>query len=98
MVNYITPGVRALVKWDWSTSNVANKWQDLGDIFNIEYSPSLGGSTTGEGNVDLGDNVAVIRLGVHGTGRAIRFRFESVENKPLTLHGWAVTGSEELNP
>lgn len=98
MDNNIFPGVRALVKWDWSTSNVASKWQDLGDIYNIEYSPSISANEGGVQRVDIGDNVSVIKLGVFGAGRAFRFRFESIGTKPLTLHGWAVAGSEEVNP
>lgn len=97
MDGLIVPGIRALVKWDWSTSNAGGKWQDLGDIFNIEYSPVTSEAVVGE-VVDLGDNVAVLRLGVQGSGRAMRFRFESIDNRPLTLHGWAVVGSEESNP
>lgn len=92
------PGIRALVKWDWTSNNISGKWEDLGDIYNTGNSPALDVDSVSDGVERAGESLSVIKLGVLGTGKSIRFRFESVDDRPLTLHGWAVTGSEEINP
>ena len=83
------------VKWDWSNSQISNKWSPKYEIYRHTRFPTF---LEEDLTFDSGYPIVVTRHRVRGSGRAVQFRFEGDERgKDFDLLGWAVafTGNTE---
>lgn len=79
------------VKWDWSTSETANKWTTPVSVYRNNRL-ILDSPNTGFGMV-------ISKNKIRGNGKAIQFRYETNEaGKNFDLNGWAVEVSGEPVP
>lgn len=75
------------VKWDWSNSQISNKWSSKVQAYRHTRLPMFEESDL---TFNTGYPIVVTRHKVRGTGKAIQFRFECNEiGKDFDLLGWA---------
>jgi hypothetical protein len=84
------------IKWDWSNSQVSNKWSPKYEIYRHTRLPMF---TEEDLTFDTGYPIVVTRHKIRGSGRAIQFRFETDERgKDFDLLGWAVSFTGNTEP
>lgn len=76
-------------KWEWSSSEIANKWSTQIEAYRITKRPQF---STSDLTFDTGYPIVVTKDKVRGTGRAIQFRFENSKiGYNFDLLGWAAS-------
>ncbi len=84
------------VKWDWSNSQISNKWSPKYEVYRHTRFPTF---IEEDLTFDSGYPIVVTRHKVRGSGRAIQFRFEGSERgKDFDLLGWAVSFTGNTEP
>jgi hypothetical protein len=84
------------VKWDWSNSQISNKWSSQYEVYRHTRFPTF---IEEDLTFDSGYPIVVTRHKVRGSGRAIQFRFEGSERgKDFDLLGWAVSFTGNTEP
>ena len=84
------------VKWDWSNSQISNKWSSQYEVYRHTRFPNF---TEEDLTFDSGYPIVVTRHKVRGSGRSIQFRFEGSERgKDFDLLGWAVSYTGNTEP
>lgn len=71
-------------KWDFTDSNVANKWTSGQEVYR-HIRPFYPNSTT----FDDGYPLVITKNKVRGRGRALQLRFEADTDKDMRLAGWS---------
>ena len=84
-------------KFDWSDSTTSQKWTTPQEIY-VYTKPFLLSSSVGTVPLDYGFDVIVKKEKIRGTGKSIRFRFESSTGKDMRLLGWAISTSGVTAP
>lgn len=83
-------------KWDWSSSDIANKWSTKVQAYRFRRLPGFSESDLA---FDTGYPIVITKNKVRGTGRAIQFRFENSEiGSDFDLLGWGVLFSGNTRP
>jgi hypothetical protein len=84
------------VKWDWSSSQISNKWSTEVEGYRHRRVVVKDENST---VFDTGYPIVSTRHRVRGSGRAIQFRFgSSAVNKDFDLIGWAVSYTGNSQP
>jgi hypothetical protein len=84
------------VKWDWSSSQIANKWSTKIEAYRFSRFNAVDPSDL---SFDTGFPVVVTKNKVRGNGKSIQFRFEnSDKGSDFDLLGWAVPYSGNTKP
>lgn len=80
-------GCTLQARWDWTNTNTAGRWSDEQQAYRYRrpYTP-VGVADT----FDTGEEIVYTKLKVRGKGRAVAFRYASVEGKDFHLLGFAV--------
>lgn len=74
-------------KWDWSSSNVSNKWSSKIQAYRLNRIPVFDETDL---TFDTGYPLVVTKNKVRGIGKSIQFRFENGEpGTDFDLLGWA---------
>lgn len=87
-------GCRGRVAWNWTNSDVSNKWSPEFQMYryNQLYMP------TGTGDkFDTGYEVITTKTKLRGTGRALSIRLRSEKGKDMVLLGWSIAGDAEAH-
>ena len=83
------------VKWDWSDSNVANRWSREVEAYRHTRVPFVDVSDL---SFETGFPVVITKNKVRGHGKSIQFRFSSSEvGSNFDLLGWAAAVSGSSN-
>lgn len=87
---------RLLLKWEWTETPDANRWYDAGNVYELPvyYTPP----SNPELDRGLSYTVTTVTRSLEGSGRALTYRIESIDDNELSLIGWAVKTSAEGNP
>lgn len=84
------------VKWDWSDSEISNKWSTKMEAYRHRRQPEVDATNL---TFDTGSHVVVSRNKVRGSGKSIQFRFENGDiGSNFDLLGWAVPYSGNTDP
>lgn len=84
------------VKWDWSSSLMANKWSSKVEAYRHNRLPMFSDEDL---SFDTGYPIVISKNKIRGHGRAIQFRFESNGiGTDFDLLGWAVPVSGNTTP
>jgi hypothetical protein len=80
-------------KWDWTSTNTANKWSDPQQVYRFlrNFTPAVG-------SFDYSYDVIETKNKVRGKGKALSLRFESEEGKDFQLLGWAINYTAGATP
>lgn len=84
---------RMFAKWDWTSTNTANRWSDPQQVYRFlrNYVPAVGA-------FDYSHDVIETKNKVRGKGKSVSLRFESEAGKDFQLLGWAINYTAESKP
>lgn len=87
---------RFQVRWDWSSSEVSNKWSSEIEAYRLTR---VGFPDSSNLAMDNGFPVVVTKNKIRGNGKAIQFRFSNDKiGSNFDLLGWSVPYSGNTNP
>ena len=83
-------------RWEWATSEAANRWYNHGNVYKLPtyYVVDPGPPVV----FDPGYDVTSTCVDLLGQGKAVTFRFDAEPGKHMSIWGWSVIASSEVNP
>lgn len=76
-------------KWEWTDDSAANRWHDVGEIYELPVTYTPSGVET-EDEFSYGYTIASVHRGILGSGRAVRLRFTGSSGKDMRLLGYSL--------